>query len=160
MDAVARELFENIDWSQVSDDPQVVNQKKKEILDGIRRIYTEPQAVVTSSPWEANKTIWAGEISGKLHKHYPNYNWAAGWTTDGSCAIVDCLDIPSPYRLIIRFEDIDMPELKGVIRMAGEMLERYNLSRTKANQAELSEMPLVGGYAIPDKTAIPKSNLA
>ena len=88
---------------------------------------------------EASVTSLVKNVADVLYKHYPGHLWAVGPSNDYSMLAIWNEALSSRYGMWIRITDID-PEYKKVMLWAGELLERANVSRGKANIDELATL--------------------
>lgn len=89
----------------------------------------------------ALEMLFAKRISETLMKHYPGYLWAV----DVSRSIVNirCLDAHGlmGYTLHVPNEYSASEFDKRVVRAGGEILERFQLSRRRIDNAAIADMP-------------------
>lgn len=81
----------------------------------------------------------AGVIYQLLEKHYPGNYWHVEVELEHAKIEIFAkhLDVNSMY---VNPDDIiNDPEMKAVIRAGGELLERYNLARGKADQSAIAD---------------------
>jgi len=88
---------------------------------------------------EATITSLVKNVADTLEKHYPGHLWAVGPSNDYSMLAIWNEALSMRYGMWIRIEDID-PEYKNIMRWAGELLERANVSRGAANEEELASL--------------------
>lgn len=122
---------------------------------------TSKDDVVLVPPWELGKTILAKNIATVLQKHYPDHRWAIGIPDIGGGIIIRNLNIPTMFSIFIRPQDLDEPSYKIVVRMAGQMLEAFQLRRGRfiLDQCENLDKGK-GGLIMPDHNALPTKNLS
>lgn len=72
------------------------------------------------------------QIMTALNKHYPQ--WQQGWKvsidTEGGVVQIRNLLLSGKMGFLLKIVDID-PEMKKVVRFAGELFERYRVSRDR-----------------------------
>ena len=88
---------------------------------------------------EANVTTLVKNVADTLFKNYPGHMWAVGPSNDYSMLAIWNEGLSSGYGMWIRVTDID-PEYKNIMRWAGELLERANVSRGPAKAEELASL--------------------
>ena len=88
---------------------------------------------------EANVVSLVKNVADTLEKNYPGHAWMVGPSNDYSMLAIWNEALSSRYGMWIRITDID-PEYKKVMLWAGELLERANVSRGKANIDELATL--------------------
>lgn len=87
-----------------------------------------------TSMWAALRGRTTRDLIGKaLGKAYPSHPWMVVMSDDGTAAQILCPAISSEHGMVLHTnnEAIDI-EAKAV-RMAGELLERFRVSRTHAD---------------------------
>lgn len=95
----------------------------------------------------------AGIIAEALHKHYPGHAWAVNFSS--AKGIVTILNLylahDRGYVLHVGKQYSASALQANAIRAAGEILERYSVSRGKLRQTEIDEVPTdFAGRAIGD----------
>lgn len=103
------------------------------------------QVLTSDTPQvDANDYVTAKNAADVLHKHYPGHLWAVA--IDKQARMLDVRNLALSGRWGFR---IRLPELfsgtsfdKAVMRAGGEVLERYKVSRRKANEDELAALPV------------------
>lgn len=88
---------------------------------------------------EATITSLVKNVADTLYKHYPGHAWAVGPSNDYSMLAIWNEALSMKYGMWIRVNEID-PEYKNVMRWAGELLERFKVSRGSANLDELQSL--------------------
>lgn len=116
--------------------------------------------------WEAARTVLAKIVADVLLRHYPGWRWAVGFPKIGGGIIIRNLDIPTDYSLFIRpgheHDSVSLFE-KFIVRMAGEMLERFNIARGRFDADKVDEIICTqskGGILIPELTGVPRGQIA
>ena len=141
---------------------RLVNDLSPERIRRLLAKHDKDNDIVLKPPWGSSANIWAAEIRKVLDAHYPKWRWAVGiWIKDG-IAIIKNLDIQTDWSIVLRLDDVDYPNFKIVMRLAGEFLERCGLATTPnvtPEHVEFSPKLNRFGDVKLDITAIPKSNL-
>ena len=88
---------------------------------------------------EATITSLVKNVADSLYKEYPGHLWAVGPSNDYSMLAIWNEDLSTRYGMWIRVKDID-PDYKNIQKWAGELLERANVSRGRANLEELESL--------------------
>ena len=85
-----------------------------------------------NSPPPAAVVSLGNQIMTALNKHYPD--WMEGWSvsidTNGGIVQVRNLLLSGDMGFVLKITSID-PEMKTIMRSAGELLERYRIARKK-----------------------------
>lgn len=72
-------------------------------------------------------------IGQALGRAYPSHPWLVTMSDDGTAAQITCPAISNEYGMVIHTNGETLDVEQKAIRMAGELLERFNVSRTMAN---------------------------
>lgn len=108
------------------------------------------------SPLKLQETELAGRIITELVKHYPGYEWHVTVDLETGMAMVRT-EFSGKFGVRGPVQDFfNDPEMKVLVNHVGEFLERYRLSRERAN-SEAIDMLLVrpDGRPLADADAIP-----
>lgn len=83
----------------------------------------------------ANDYVMAMNMANILHKHYPGHLWAVTCQGDQGIATVRNLALSGKWGFLLKLKDIYSASSwdKKLVMAAGELLERYRLSRGKLN---------------------------
>lgn len=85
------------------------------------------------TPEDAQRAITdmntAKAIAEKLWQQYPGHLWAVNADTHNNIANVQLMGVSGQWGFVLHLDKID-PGMQIVMRAGGEILERYNLSRT------------------------------
>ena len=83
-------------------------------------------------------------IAEALNEHYPGHLWAVNAMGDQGIATIHNLMLSGKWGCNIHLDKrYSISELKATaIRYAGELLERYNVSRGKADYDRMVQMPM------------------
>ncbi len=88
----------------------------------------------------ANQVI-AKTVAEVLDKHYPEHLWAVDADVETGMCNIRNLNLDGEFGYSIRLDDlINDSKLKIVVIGGGELLERFNLSRGKLKQHELTDL--------------------
>lgn len=105
--------------------------------EGIAAQYDAPAAIA------ADQTL-ATEIAAELGRQYAGWPWAVNVDSRPTVAMVTIenwgLSVKNGFRFKIK--DLQTPEQikRAAVIGGGEFLERFNLPRTRANEADVAEM--------------------
>lgn len=84
----------------------------------------------------------AKRVGDMLNKHYPGYMWAVNVSRETGMITVQNFTLSGEWGFYLHYTKVlEDPDLKIVMRAGGEILERYKLSRGKANQDIIQELP-------------------
>lgn len=81
-------------------------------------------------------------VAESLNKHYPGHLWAVATPPNTGVVQVRDLSLSGEWGFMIRIPEIySVSELdKMCMRYGGELLERYRVSRSRANQEQLAAL--------------------
>ena len=100
---------------------------------------------IPTDPDDAARKLRADKIcraiGGVLQKHYPGRRWFADVNLLGGVAYIACPDISMRYGYSLRISRTWLELEKRVIRAGGEILERFHLSRNRAQEGDTKYMP-------------------
>lgn len=87
----------------------------------------------------ASMRILVHNVMLRLAKSFPGYEWLV--SSNDQTGVIDIYlpEIGGNYAYTLHIAKLD-PHLKKVIKAGGEILERYNLRRTKLSRAEMSDL--------------------
>lgn len=88
----------------------------------------------------ATEVTLAKNIAAVLERHYPGYLWAVNVRGDQGIVTVHNLMLSGRWGFILKIKDLDT-NLNAVMRAGGEILERYRLSRSRANFDAILHVP-------------------
>jgi hypothetical protein len=78
-----------------------------------------------------------------LQRHYPGHLWAVNVDARGGMATIQNLGLSGRWGFYIRLAEIvNDPFMSKVVHAGGELLERYRVSRGRAQQDELDNVPV------------------
>jgi hypothetical protein len=77
-------------------------------------------------------------IGKALGRAYPQHPWMVAMSDDGSVAQIVCPAISSEFGMVIHVNQINEELERKAVRMGGELLERFRVSRTAADFSHLS----------------------
>jgi hypothetical protein len=100
--------------------------------------------LVTDNPdIRANDLILAKEMADTLNRHYPGHLWAVHVQGEQGMADVRNMSLSGEYGYRLRLvANYSMSEfLKRVVKAGGEILERFNLSRTAHRVEQVHDVP-------------------
>ncbi len=93
------------------------------------------------NPYSLGSTIQGKRLAQQtfeiLHLKFPGYTWMIGIDLDGGILDIWVHNLPSGYGFT---EHISKWSPWRIIRAGGEVLERWNVSRSRANQDEIAEI--------------------
>lgn len=91
----------------------------------------------------------AKRMSEVLQRHYPGHSWGVNVDGAGGVATIKNFRLSGNWGFVLHLEMFSASELdRRVVMAAGELLERYRLSRGRFRQAELDAVPVDGlGHA-------------
>lgn len=103
------------------------------------------------TPVKIRETELATKVLEVLLKEYPRYDWCVEVSAQSGLCVVR-IDFMGKYGFILHLDKIIYdPDMKTVKWAGGETLERYNLSRVMANQADINGLICDSrGFAIPE----------
>jgi len=85
-------------------------------------------------PVDGLDEVLAKRAADALNKHYPFHLWAVNVNSEGGVMVVKNMRVSFRYGMVIHLKTLHAdPQLKTVIRMAGELLERAHMRRGKAD---------------------------
>lgn len=93
----------------------------------------------------------ANEIGDELDRHYPGYPWYIKFMPEQGVGFVKVMSLSNTYG--VTFHDVHVEEkgLKTIVRLVGEQLERYKVSRSGMIEDEILNLKRDGtGHAIFD----------
>lgn len=99
----------------------------------------EPSITTVYEPGDdpADVTL-IGHINQILHNHYPGWDWAVDIPPDQNVVKILNLTLDPRGKVgMINHKNRLDPGLKTVVRAAGELLERYNMSRGRHDPADV-----------------------
>lgn len=100
-------------------------------------LITEPAAVYT-----ALREHWIAHCLGRaLKKAYPGRDWLVKVDAEGGIASVHCPHISMEYGFVIHLDKPAKFLEKKAIQYGGELLERFRLSRAKAQEGDIDDLP-------------------
>jgi len=106
----------------------------------------EPEKIVTGSKAQADRLVH--DVALKLQQHYPGHFWHVAISKDFSVIGIRNLLIHGNYGMILHTDDVQNdPDLKEVVRQAGELLERAFLKRGECTE-EPTKLDLGGATNI------------
>lgn len=84
----------------------------------------------------------AGRMSEVLHRHYPGHSWAVNVDSAGKVATIKNFRLSGNWGFLLKLEaTFSASEYdRRVVMAAGELLERYHLSRGKFRQSEYRDL--------------------
>jgi hypothetical protein len=88
---------------------------------------------------EATMVSLVKNVADTLEMYYPGHAWAVGPSNDYSMLAIWNEALSMKYGMWIRINEID-PEYRNIMRWAGELLERANVTRGKMNPDELMNL--------------------
>jgi hypothetical protein len=87
---------------------------------------SEMSAIIKSR--EARNTIGKA-----ISRAYPHHPWLVQMSDDGTVAQVTCPAITTEYGMVLHVHQLNDALERKAVRMAGELLERFSVSRTQAD---------------------------
>jgi hypothetical protein len=97
---------------------------------------------IVNSPEELQafrRSRQARDAIGKaLGRAYPDHPWLVMMSGDGTAAQVMCPAITQEFGMVIHVNQINEELERKAVRMGGELLERFRVSRTAADFSHLS----------------------
>jgi len=88
----------------------------------------------------ANQTI-AKEVAECLDKHYPGHAWGVRANVETGIVQVYNLRLSGQWGFVLKIDDlITDPGMRLTIRAGGELLERYNLSRSALKETQYNDI--------------------
>ena len=88
----------------------------------------------------ANFTI-SKTVGDCLEKRYPGHAWGVQGNVETGIVHVYNLNLSGQWGFVIKMDDLlNDPNMKCVIMAGGEVLERYNLSRSGLKETELADV--------------------
>lgn len=102
------------------------------------------------TPVKVQETALAMRILEKLVKEFPGYDWHVEVNFQGEICTVRT-EFGGQWGYLLHLDQvIHDPDLKLVRWAGGELLERYNLPRMRADQDRIDELPVnARGFATP-----------
>lgn len=100
---------------------------------------------ITDNPGvKVNDLVTARNIAETLHKHYPGHLWAVTCEGEKGIATVRNMSLSGNWGFILKLKDVYADgRLKCVTGAGGEILERFRLSRGRANRDRIDELPTI-----------------
>lgn len=100
-----------------------------------RHDYLPAQYLVNNEPEEGEQraadTRLCQEIVDKLLEHYPGHPWLVQVPRDQGVAIIKHPMLSALYGMVIHLKDLNSDRgMRLVVKMGGEILERWNQKRT------------------------------
>ena len=86
--------------------------------------------IITGKEAQATRLVY--ECRDVLVSHYPDHPWRVTISTDYSTINVHLMNLHGNYGMVLHTMDVQNdPSKKGVVMLAGELLERASLKRGK-----------------------------
>ena len=83
--------------------------------------------------YEIARAVWS-----RLYEYYPGHNWHV--IVEQGLIRIRHMNLHADYGITMGLEELT-PEGKELMRAGGEMLERFNLARTRAHMDKIKELP-------------------
>ena len=102
-----------------------------------------PQSILITDPTDIQSALRertiAYEIGGALRRHYPGRDWIVRIDAQQAIASIHCLQVSMTYGVVVHLDTIIHEITAKAVRLAGELLERYQLSRCRDEWQDIHE---------------------
>jgi len=104
----------------------------------------QPEITTDAPQIPLGDLILAKDMADVLHRHYPGHLWAVTCEGSKGIATVRNLMLSGNWGFVIKLRTHYSASsfAQEVMRAGGELLERYRLARTKADNEQLAHLPV------------------